>query len=464
MKRSVVDFPNFVLAAALLLAACSTGRQFHPPDGGDGTGGGGGGKGTAGSAGGASGRGGAQGGGGSAGVGSGTGGTASGGTGGTGSGGTGGTASGGTGGTGSGGTGGTASGGTGGTGSGGTGGKATGGTGGTGTGGTGTGGTGTGGTGTGGTGTGGTGTGGTGTGGTGTGGTGTGGTGTGGTAGAGQAGGSGGAKGTGGGSGGAPAPLSIQVVDGRSTATSTTFAQVSPACPSPKTAIGAGWQLLTSGLVADDGYLTYSLPAYDGSSWLVNASPVNSSTPWMLDVSLECATVTGYQLVTVTSPLDATTPKSITATCPAGKQALGAGWGVLNSTAAILEGTALQFQLAADGTSWTVAASSLAGTSDDPWELRETVICAPASAVPGYQIVSAMSTLATGTRQQLRTACPSPKRAIMGGWSLVDGSNAPTDGTAFLSDYSVGGTAWDTTVITPQSTTTALQVRVVCAN
>ena len=94
MKRSVVDFPNFVLAAALLLAACSTGREFHPPDGGDGTGSGGGGKGTAGSAGGASGSGGAQGGGGSAGAGSGTGGTASGGTGGSG------TASGGTGGNG----------------------------------------------------------------------------------------------------------------------------------------------------------------------------------------------------------------------------------------------------------------------------------------------------------------------------------------------------------------------------
>ena len=461
MKRSVVDFPNLVLAAGLLLAACSSGRQFHLQDGGDDSGseGGGGGKGTAGSAGGASGSGGAHGGGGSAGAGSGTGGTASGGTGGTATGGTGGTATGGTGGTATGGTGGTASGGTGGTATGGTAGSGTGGTASGSTGGTATGGTA--GSGTGGTATGGTGgTASGGTGGTATGGTG--GAGTGGSAGAGQAGGSGGSKGTGGGSGGAQA-LSIQMVDGRSTATSTTFAQVSPACPSPQTAIGAGWQLLTSGLVADDGYLTYSLPAYDGSSWLVNASPVNSVTPWMLDVSIECATVTGYQLVTATSPLDATTRKSITATCPAGKQALGAGWGVLDSTGAILNGTALQFQLAPDGTSWTVAASNLF-SDGDPWELRETVICAPASAVSGYQVVSAMSTLATGTRQQLRTACPSPKRAIMGGWSLVDGSNAPIDGTALLSDYSVGGTSWDTTVITAQSTTAALQVRVVCAN
>ena len=387
MKRSVVDFPIPVLVAALLLTACSTGRQFHSHDGGDDTqsNGGGGGKETAGSSGGASGAtgsAGAPGGGGSAGAGSGTGGTASGGTGGI----------------------------------------ATGGAGGKGSGGTGTGGS----------------------------------------AGAGQAGGIGGLKGSGGGSGGAQA-LSIQMVDGRSTATSSTASQVSPACPSPQTAIGAGWQLLTSGLVADDGYLTYSLPSYDGSSWLVNASPVNNSTPWMLDVSIECATVAGYQLVTATSPLDATTRKSITATCPAGKQALGAGWGVRDSTAAVLQGTALQFQLAADGTNWTVAASKLT-FGGDPWELRETVICAPASAVPGYQIVSAMSTLATGTRQQLRTACPSPKRAIMGGWSLVDGSNAPIDGTALLSDYSVGGSSWDTTVITAQSTTAALQVLVVCAN
>jgi hypothetical protein len=440
MKRSVVDFPNFLLAAALLLAACSPGRQLHLQDGGDDTAseGSGGGKGTAGSSGGASGatgNGGAPGGGGSAGARSGTGGTASGGTGGTASSGTGGTASGSTGGTAGGGTGGKASGGTGGTASG-TGGTASG----------------TGGTASG---TGGTASG---TGGTASGGTG--GTGTGGSAGA--AGGAGGSQGTGGGSGGAQA-LSIQMVDGRSTATSTTAAQVSPACPLPQNAIGAGWQLLTSGLVADDGYITYSLPSYDGSSWLANASPVDDSTPWLLDVSIECATVAGYQLVTATSPADTTARKSITATCPAGKQALGAGWGVLDSTAAILEGTALQFQLAADGTSWTVAVSNLT-TDSDPWELRETVICAPASAVPGYQIVSAMSTLATGTRQQLRTACPSPKRAIMGGWSLVDGSNAPIDGTALLSDYSVGGTAWDTTVITAQSTTAALQVSVVCAN
>ena len=53
--------------------------------------------------------------------------------------------------------------------------------------------------------------------------------------------------------------------------------------------------------------------------------------------------VSAYEVVVTESPLSSTASKQVNAACPSGKKALGAGWAVLDSTSAILDGTASYF-------------------------------------------------------------------------------------------------------------------------
>src|SRR6266705_316190 len=49
--------------------------------------------------------------------------------------------------------------------------------------------------------------------------------------------------------------------------------------------------------------------------------------------------VSGYQIVVAESPVNSAVSKQVSDTCPTGKKALGAGWGVLASTSAIQDAT-----------------------------------------------------------------------------------------------------------------------------
>ncbi|HTP97968.1 MAG TPA: hypothetical protein VMN56_01500 [Casimicrobiaceae bacterium] len=88
-----------------------------------------------------------------------------------------------------------------------------------------------------------------------------------------------------------------------------------------------------------------------------------------------CATVPGYQVVVAETALDNSPSKQLQVSCPAGKRALGAGWGVLDSTSAILEGQATYFEPAYDGASWLTNAKNLSAFSPQ-WKLQVRVICA----------------------------------------------------------------------------------------
>jgi len=84
--------------------------------------------------------------------------------------------------------------------------------------------------------------------------------------------------------------------------------------------------------------------------------------------------VAGYEVVLRESALDTTAIKQVTAACPAGKRAVGAGWAVVNNTGAILDGQAVYSMPAYDGSSWMVNARRLT-TGSGPWRLQVRVIC-----------------------------------------------------------------------------------------
>ena len=88
--------------------------------------------------------------------------------------------------------------------------------------------------------------------------------------------------------------------------------------------------------------------------------------------------VTEYEVVVGETVVNATTNKQLQVDCPNGKKALGAGWSVLDSTGAILDGRATYFQPAFDGSHWLVNAQNKSTFAPD-WKLRVRVICAKVS-------------------------------------------------------------------------------------
>ena len=91
-----------------------------------------------------------------------------------------------------------------------------------------------------------------------------------------------------------------------------------------------------------------------------------------------CASIQGYQVVVGETPVDATAVKQLRVDCPPGKRALGAGWSVLDSTSAILEGEATYFEPAYDGSHWLANAKNNSAFAPQ-WKLRLRVVCANAT-------------------------------------------------------------------------------------
>jgi hypothetical protein len=82
--------------------------------------------------------------------------------------------------------------------------------------------------------------------------------------------------------------------------------------------------------------------------------------------------VSGFELVTATSGSNNTSPKTVTATCPAGKVVLGGGY----MTTTVTQASALQNGPVTNAT-WTVrVAENQTGTPT--WTLNVTVACVTA--------------------------------------------------------------------------------------
>ena len=85
--------------------------------------------------------------------------------------------------------------------------------------------------------------------------------------------------------------------------------------------------------------------------------------------------LSGYEIVVGESPVSADSQKQLRVACPPGKRALSAGWGVLDPTGAILEGSVTYFEPAYDGASWLTNAQNKSSFAS-AWKLRVRLVCA----------------------------------------------------------------------------------------
>lgn len=177
--------------------------------------------------------------------------------------------------------------------------------------------------------------------------------------------------------GAAPAGFTWAVVD--SALDATPSKQVAPACPAGQVGLGGGFAILDGGGGFLPGESTYAMPAWDGASWLVNGAAAPGTAAWKLRGYAICASAAalpGYQVVTVSSPLDSQPQQQVAPTCPAGTATTGGGWGVVDATGAILTGHGHELEPLYDGTGWLTTAENRSGFAPT-WQLQGRAICLP---------------------------------------------------------------------------------------
>ena len=110
--------------------------------------------------------------------------------------------------------------------------------------------------------------------------------------------------------------------------------------------------------------------------WLTGCSgpPGPAGPPGVAGPAGPAGGVSGYEVVVGETEVDSNAGKQLQVDCPAGKLATGAGWSVLDSSGAILEGRATYFQSAFDGSHWLVNATN-DSEFEENWKLRVRVVC-----------------------------------------------------------------------------------------
>lgn len=233
-----------------------------------------------------------------------------------------------------------------------------------------------------------------------------------------------------------------QIVTGETSVGTAATRQLSVACPVGTKALGAGFAALDGSGAILDGIATYSMPSWDGTSWLVNAKVTAGSPSWKLKVSLTCsnaAALAGYLVTMTDSATSSASTKQHSATCPAGTLPTGAGFGVLDGSGVILPGEATYF--APNEPGWLV---NVRYVGRRPWKIRLAQICVNSAALPGYEVVSEDTVASSLPIKQLTVACPAGKLASGAGFGVLDPSGAILDGSALYSAPSWDGATWMT--------------------
>jgi len=164
-------------------------------------------------------------------------------------------------------------------------------------------------------------------------------------------------------------------------------------------------------------------------------------------VSQTAEALAGYTLVSVETAVTTPSTKEITAACPTGTVAYGAGYAALSANEAVYRGLPLYFAPATNGKSWkarvhAVIKASVGGAT--PWKLKLSVVCG--TKVAGYTVLTADTPASTTTgKQSLSVQCSTqkspPVRALGGGFAVLSAANAIVDGE--LDRFSAGAYGWD---------------------
>jgi len=125
------------------------------------------------------------------------------------------------------------------------------------------------------------------------------------------------------------------------------------------------------------------------------------------------AAVPGLQRVSVDSVSDSSSFKQVTASCPAGKQVVGAEYSIAGGVGSIVID-----DLVPSATGVRAGAREDANGTGSNWTVRATAMCA--NPLPGYEIVRASSS-SNSLNKSATAFCPSGKQAVGSGAFISGG-------------------------------------------
>jgi hypothetical protein len=239
-------------------------------------------------------------------------------------------------------------------------------------------------------------------------------------------------------------------------------------CPANTVVLGSSWRATdAAGTTIDSVVASASAlgaPPFGspvGTSWLFLAHSLTGA-PYTVRVRLVCAAApAGYQFVTSTSPPTNSSSAFALATCPGGKRVTGGGYVIADSANRAIAGEPTAFLPSIDGSSWFVSATPPRGTPN--WTLTTFGLCANLDALPGYQVISAQTSISGGGKQ-LVTACPKSTAMTGAGWAARDTNNAINNGRATMHDIDASGRTVQTNAQYRTQSKWSLEQRVICVN
>jgi hypothetical protein len=120
--------------------------------------------------------------------------------------------------------------------------------------------------------------------------------------------------------------------------------------------------------------------------------------------------------------LDSLSPKERLPECPQGTKVIGGGARVVGAAAQAIRLRTLRPVSPATGADrYEVVAEEPPGGVAGTWALEGYALCAPQGALTGYEIVSAPSEWSTGSHKEAAAGCPSGKKVLGTGASVLGG-------------------------------------------
>ncbi|MBE3014804.1 hypothetical protein IL992_37350 [Microbispora sp. NEAU-D428] len=139
-------------------------------------------------------------------------------------------------------------------------------------------------------------------------------------------------------------------------------------------------------------------------------------------VASACALTTGpasakplWQTVRAETPIDTTQYKHVEATCPAGTKLVGGGAHIGYASIPLA-----QAEASAQANSYSGAAYA-GGTTQDPWNLNVTALCADVSVVLNLQYVNRSTPVNDTDAKSVTVQCPGTLRVLSTGFRIIGG-------------------------------------------
>jgi hypothetical protein len=202
----------------------------------------------------------------------------------------------------------------------------------------------------------------------------------------------------------------LQLVQATSPTDSNSPKGIGVFCPRGKVVIGTGGRLNATNVTRV--VLHEVIPATPTS---VRATGIEigtgTSDNWSVTAYAICAnngTVPGLEQRSATSTYDSTSPKSAVAGCPDGKKVIGAGGSASPAT-----GVALRSDRPTTGLFHVNASATETGNGTSSyWNVTAYAFCANDGAMPGLELISAVSDFDSTSPKSAVVSCPTGKRVI----------------------------------------------------